>query len=82
VLPCVPVSNQELKTSDQHQWLAVVRGVNGDLILVNAWGIHLLGLGYRENLIPMGTNLGGILPPLGTTGICMVKQNLNLITRV
>jgi hypothetical protein len=38
-----------------------IRGVNGDLIPVNPWGIPLLGLGYGNILIPMGISLEGIL---------------------
>jgi hypothetical protein len=68
VLPCVPVSNQELKTSDQHQQLAVIRYVNGDLILVNPWGIHVLGLGYRENFNPYGYRFGRNSSPIRYDG--------------
>jgi hypothetical protein len=56
------------------------RGVNIDPIPVNPWRISLLGLGYGEILIPISTNLGEILSLLGMLGMCMGKQNPNLIT--
>jgi hypothetical protein len=44
---------------------AVARsGVNGDPILVNSWGIPLLGLGYRKILMPTSIDLREILSPL------------------
>ena len=53
----------------------------GDPIPVIPWAIPLLGLGYGEILIPMGTNLGKIiLPPLRKAGLGMGKHNSNPIT--
>jgi hypothetical protein len=45
--------------------LARSSGVNWDPIVVNPWGISLLGLRYGKVLIPMDIDLGEIHHPLG-----------------
>jgi hypothetical protein len=44
---------------------AAVRDVNGDPIPANPWGIPLLGYVYGTKIVPMGTDMGQNLHPLG-----------------
>jgi hypothetical protein len=50
---------------DEMAFIIKRRGVNGDPIPANPWGIPLLGYGYGTKIVPMGMDMGQNLHPLG-----------------